>query len=614
MRQTLVSLVIRPLWSKLLRAPVPSALPSSPGPGPGRLPALSPLDGRPTPDRSPALRREPGGRPCGADSGRGGRWLLSASVLLLVLGGVSVGQANEPALRFTSSTEFQVHPNLRLWPTGHAPGSDREGIKHVIFARLTAAQAAHDPLTFTVEGQSGEAMVYCHNRQCGAVAVGAVAEDGLLYLGVGFERNRAEVSIRSRFEDFPAQRVEVSVQAAGQQVYQEVRVTAPTTAPDCGDYPALSEDRYRCYFTREITPAAFRVANSPLVDALPGQLVQDRGEYALVFAEEFSGSYVPVDPDPDTETDTATYAATYGDTCDRGLVELDATKWSYPKKDCRATPEGPPCAYLAGGHLHASATNQCSLDLQTWGSFRPKYGYVEFQFTVHMTAPHWYYLNYNMILGDLRRAEWHLLGTHALSLDSLERLLTLVPWTEVDVLEYVPGSRYLTAHQYRNHHRVTNHPDLRPMRTNRNWTYCTGTGYCTGLGRLTITYGLEWTPRGYLVLRRVHGHEEVPQIWPRDTIEIQQSADRYYNGEWPNPTRYLRSAADREPYFVQLDPNDRAFSLEAVGISHVPLPISIGTWGSLGSAENRNVSQLTIDYLRVFQPRNRYADMEPLYQ
>ena len=535
--------------------------------------------------------------------------------LLLVLGGVSVGQANEPALRFTSSTEFQVHPNLQLWPTGHAPGSDREGIKHVIFARLTAAQAAHDPLTFTVEGQSGEAMVYCHNRQCGAVAVGAVAEDGLLYLGVGFERNRAEVSIRSRFEDFPAQRVEVSVQAAGQQVYQEVRVTAPATAPDCGDYPALSEDRYRCYFTREITPAAFRVANSPLVDALPGQLVQDRGEYALVFAEEFSGSYVPVDPDPDTETDTTTYAATYGDTCDRGLVELDDTKWSYPKKNCRATPEGPPCAYLAGGHLHASATNQCSLDLQTWGSFQPKYGYVEFQFTVHMNAPHWYYLNYNMILGDLRRAEWHLLGTHALSLDSLERLLTLVPWTEVDILEYVPGSRYLTAHQYRNHHRVTNHPDLRPMRTNRNWNYCTGTGYCTGLGRLTITYGLEWTPRGYLVLRRVHGHEEVLQIWPRHTIEIQQSKRRNANGKWNirgDHDRSLLAAADREPYFVQLDPNDRAFSLEAVGISHVPLPISIGTWGYF--AESTSESELTIDYLRVFQPRNRYADMEPLYQ
>ena len=77
--------------------------------------------------------------------------------LLLVLGWASVGQANEPALRFTSSTEFQVHPNLQLWPAGHMPRSEFDGIKHQIFARLTAAQAATHPLTFTVEGQSGAA-------------------------------------------------------------------------------------------------------------------------------------------------------------------------------------------------------------------------------------------------------------------------------------------------------------------------------------------------------------------------------------------------------------------------------------------------------------------------
>ena len=364
--------------------------------------------------------------------------LAARASVLLLLGWVSVGQANEPALRFTSPTEFQVHPNLQLWPAEHMPRSEFDGHKYRVFARLTAAQAATHPLTFTVEGQSGEEVVYCHERECGAVSVGTLAEDGLLYLGVDLEK-AVETGIRSRFEDFPAQRVEVSVQAGGQQVYQEVRVTAPAAAPDCGDYPALNEDRYRCYFTQEITPAAFRVANSPLVDDLPGQLVQDRGEYELVFAEEFSGSYVPVDPDPDTDTDTAAYAATYGDTCDRGLVELDDTKWSYRKKDCRSYVWGPPCAYLAGGHLHASATRHCNLDLRTWGSFRPKYGYVELQFTVHMNAPHWNYLNYNMLLGDIDRTERHLLGTHALALDSLERLLTLVPWVEVDVLEYIPG-------------------------------------------------------------------------------------------------------------------------------------------------------------------------------
>ena len=64
---------------------------------------------------------------------------------------------------------------------------------------------------------------------------------------------------------------------------------------------------------------------------------------------------------------------------------------------------------------------------------------------------------------------------------------------------------------------------------------------------------------------------------------------------------------------MQLDPDDPAFHLEAVGISHAPKNIDIGGW-SQGALGLTNRSELTIDYIRVFQPRNHYADMEPLYQ
>ena len=40
-------------------------------------------------------------------------------------------------------------------------------------------------------------------------------------------------------------------------------------------------------------------------------------------------------------------------------------------------------------------------------------------------------------------------------------------------------------------------------------------------------------------------------------------------------------------------------------------PINLGVWGYYNGGR---ASEVTIDYIRVFQPRNRYADMEPRYQ
>ena len=91
MRQAIVPLVLRPLISKIVSATVSPASPSPLGPGAGRLPALSPLSRRPASDRSddgaPSVRRQavrPFGPPCGAGSGRWARFLLCASVLLVL--------------------------------------------------------------------------------------------------------------------------------------------------------------------------------------------------------------------------------------------------------------------------------------------------------------------------------------------------------------------------------------------------------------------------------------------------------------------------------------------------------------------------------------------------
>ena len=536
-------------------------------------------------------------------------------LLAVLVWACPVPAQSEPQLRFTSPTEFQVHSNQRLWSRGVGQRYHDAGRKYRYFARLTARQATDGTLTFAAEGQTGPGVTYCHWEACGTVSVGVLsgAEGGLLYLGVDIEHSGTQ--IRSRFEDFPAQRVEVSVRAGQQQVYQEVRVTAPADGPECGDYPARNEDRYRCYFTREIIAPAFREADSPLVAGLPGQLVQDRGEYGVVFAEEFAGTYASFE--------------TYDDNCDRGLAALDRSKWNTSLKHCRPNPEGPPCGYLEGGSLHLSVTSQCNAETRTWGSFQPRYGYVEVRYTINSRSSHSTHSNLNMLMGDLSRTERYLLRTHNLELDSLERLLTLVPWVEIDLIENEAKHRAVFSHQYRNWYPTTHHPDVRPMLTYKLRAYCQGyyvaeqinTTACRDASRITITEGMEWTPGGYLFLRQVQGRDDTLQIIDKKHTRIAETRVRK-NGKWvfgnegdSTGARHYLSGPAKEQYFVQLDPDDPAFYLEAVGISHAPKPIHIGSWSThYADLPATNHSKLTFDYIRVFQPRNHYADMEPLYQ
>ena len=533
-------------------------------------------------------------------------------LLIVLVWAYPVPAQSEPALQFTSPTEFQLHPINRLLPKdlepSHPEWKAQRGIKWLIFDSLSGHQADAASLTFAVEGQAGENYVYCSAENCGQVRVRVNESTGWLLLGADLDAPRRTRELRetiSRFQDFPPQRVEVSVRAGRQKVYQEVRVTAPADVPDCSDYPEMNEDRYRCYYTREIIAPAFRVANSPLVAELPGQLLQDRGEYELVFAEEFEGTYSSFD--------------TYTDRCDRGLAELDQSKWNYGQKSCRSAPQGAPCEYLDGGHLHISKTTQCGSSLNARGNFEPKYGYVEVRYTIGKSASRDQPI-YAMLMGDLRRSHAHLLRTHNLPLDSLERLLTLAPWVEIDLIEHDPSARHIVSHQYRNWgtgSAHSQHDSVRPLRTDKARQYCTRSRPCTGTGRLTITEGMEWTPGGYLFLRRVHEGDAALAIIPQAGTAIGLSKGKDTNGRWHlKPAEYLTEAEERAPYFVELDPNDPAFYLEAAGISHIPCLMgfsSARTW-PYSHFPATNESELTVDYIRVFQPRNRYADMEPLYQ
>ena len=164
--------------------------------------------GRPALDRSHSVG--PGalvqavrtcGQPRGAGPGRGARFLLCASVLL-VLGWswalpVPAQSESEPALQFTSPAEFQVHPNSRLLPrdlepSQHLEWRGHEGVKWLIFDSLSGHQADDTSLTFAVEGQAGENYVYCLEsaENCGQVQVRVNEDTGWLLLGADVDAPR----------------------------------------------------------------------------------------------------------------------------------------------------------------------------------------------------------------------------------------------------------------------------------------------------------------------------------------------------------------------------------------------------------------------------------------
>ena len=78
------------------------------------------------------------------------------------------------------------------------------------------------------------------------------------------------------------------------------------------------------------------------------------------------------------------------------------------------------------------------------------------------------------------------------------------------------------------------------------------------------------------------------------------STERYFSGSQRGQFFELQTDGDSDSVLVKL------------GISHIPLEFEALAWGYPTSA--RIQTKLKIDYIRVFQPVDRYADMEPVYQ
>ena len=528
-------------------------------------------------------------------------------------GGGSAG-AYQPAAGFTD-TEYSVPYYGRLWSdhTYDRVFSPQAAATHSAnyFAQVAVTErdgSALD-LTFAVEGQSDtSAYQTCHpDGGCTDVTVRATPE-GLLYLHA--ERS-TEAVYYTHFGGFEPRAVELSAADAdsGLKVYREVTVEPPPEAAGCADYGGDTPEAFMCLFLRELLPAGQAAdADEKYLRVRLPPLVQDRSNYRLVFAEEFNGTPPAADANG----------------CRDGLSTLDADVWNYFDACSNIDSRGEPCGNVANGGYAMAAAGTCkpgvtgpfvSAHIDTAGLLHMKYGYLEAKYTFNIDQWPNVYHNYTMLLNLRSHRLRDLRDRYGVEIEDWEDHLKH-SGVEIDIFE-LPGN-FDVAHQYANWS-VRDKPDILNPTRSVKWTdYCRRDGgsgivrnyfrryHCYSTDTFTVTRGIEWTPRGYRTYILVHGLMNGLTLVPEKKMLIQ----RIRNGE----TRGVGGAA-KDQFFEYLVPGDAGSMLEQVGVAHVPLPLHLNTWSFMVKERQPYIRRhLTFDYVRIWQPENHYADMEPVYQ
>ena len=460
-------------------------------------------------------------------------------------------------------------------------------------------------LSFKVEGQPlPSGYRFCHTATaCSHVSV-RITDEGLLYLYVPWSFHYLHLHLG----DFPTRAVELSASDADTElkVYREVLVGPPTAATGCEDYGENNPDAYTCLFLRELLPseAPTGVSESTLRAGLP-DLVQEAGNYSLVFAEEFDG--------------TPPQANAAG--CRDGLSTLDDTAWVYYDACDIVDSLGEPCGNVVDGSLVMADSGRCSsgmlgtlasFGLATYGKIHAKYGYLEVKYTFNLEA--WPGdNNFNLVMYTRGTHLRFLTGRYGVAIKDWEDLLRNTD-IEIDVFEYLPRYQRESAHQYANWGRDFG-SGLVPIASNKRIDYCSSNALsiianpdgCGSIDTFTVTKGIEWTPGGYRTFTKVDGFQNSLTLVPKNKIEVQNLNAGGQPGDIDRRT-------DRDRYFGYVDPDDTDTLLEQVAVSHMPLPISMGVWGRLGPSIDPIRTRMNIDYIRLWQPENHYSDMEPVYQ
>lgn len=493
---------------------------------------------------------------------------------------------------------------------------------HLARVRVLEPTAFGDSLRFKVEAQPDQAsyeLCYCPlapatkeckegERICHEIGVSITEQSGILYV---VAPNAAPGPKSHYFRDFPGQRAELSVTEDDHKVYREVPIEPPAGTPDCSDYPDTDADRYACLYQRE-TMGPAPAANSTLLAALPDKLVQSKTNYEMVFAEEFSGN-------------TGRYPA---GNCEGGLSNLDGNKWNFREAWCGKEETDAPCQTLRNGHYEMFTVVDCNSGINTVGKFGYRYGYVETRYTVSLVNSN--QQNMNMVIGDVERSLRYAAAKYNVPLRNYEEMAKALPM-EINVFEYFPEQKRELTNWFYNFQPYLYYPHTEPRYTS-NWTrFCADpqpgwqekhqlnfftVAQCATRTSITVTKGLEWTPRGYRMLVKVQDLHDDFLVVSKDSTPVHRR--RALSNS--TPTRYAEgvtqyTGATRDGFFEFLEPGNSDSVLTQFTIGHAPMYLHFGAWRKRrDEPDDLTPARMQIDYVRVFQPKDRYAGMEPVYE
>ena len=550
--------------------------------------------------------------------------------------------AAAPTLDFESE-EFTLRPRAFVWLLGDprldGPNSpyDKDAdtpldTEFFDMVRVDGSNIAAEDIEFSVEELPGRVpyrfcwypdtatsswdrpVAQLSGPLCADLDLDVLSNRGLLYMFV----DGPDASERGAFRadphvaDYPAQRMRLSAHdtGSGLKIYREFIVQPPALPVGCDDYPDSNWDRYNCLFNGERPKSSPVSADSAMINALPADLVQPRNNYSLVFSEEF---------DTDTECEGLTDA-------------LDADVWSVNLGSCdsrEADARGDRCVGIADGHYYISISKICSPPrIGTAGKVDFRYGYIEIKYSFPNTSSVFWH-NLAVVLGDGNRNRKYALRDYGIDIDGSTETLTRALSMEVDLFEYAPNGKKFISHQYLNYGPMDAAGQVLPRRGTFTWRYCRDDDsswtavYRPNLCRLntdiTVVQGLEWTPRGYRRFLKIQSvHHSRFDVVSKDNIRVQireivlfesTPDDPVFSDTWG--TYY---GTNHSAWFEYLDPGDSDSILEQVGVAHVPLDLQIVGWGFPGNLDLLHKTRLEIDYIRVFQPEDNYATMEPVYQ
>ena len=350
---------------------------------------------------------------------------------------------------------------------------------------------------------------------------------------------------------------------------------------------------------------------------VPGKLVQAPGNYDLVFAEEFNG------------------VAEGDGVCRNGFATLDGRKWNTRLDACAQVEwDGSACGNVKDGHYVTGKSKACHPGiLNTVGKFSYRYGYLEVRYSFPLNRSR-VETNSAFVLGGQKKPRLFKVCEYGMAdefvtVESLTRHLH----AEIDIFEIKAGYAREFAHQYLNHGPyLVFRPDVRPHKSHKIVNYCDANddhSYdpppCQTGQTITVTKGLEWTPRGYRTLFRVEGVHDDFVVRPKDAIQVFDKpwepaipisppgiCDIFNRSQWWFGGSRQLTGADRDARFELLSPDDPDSLLEQVGVMHLPHDLSIVTWGVVLSSPAR--APVSIDYIRVYRPTDHYASMEPVFQ